>query len=352
MVPSHLPVLGVCGFSNSGKTTLIEQLIPILQNKGLKVAVLKHDAHGIDVDRPGKDSDRFFRAGGDVLLQGPREELLRLHRSDDRSLADIIGTLSVRYDIILIEGHKGLSGHKIWLLGDGEISPPPEVTDIVEVLSRDCDRVCAITAFLDKWLKAQTFAVPVFGCVPIGGKSTRMGRPKHLICEDGSTWLQSTYNLLEQVTEQVVIVGSGEIPGKLEGCTRLPDVTDAAGPMAGLLAAMRWGSRVSWLVAACDLPRLSIESLQWLLASRSPGVWATLPKLPDSPGVEPLLAHYDYRSIVLLEALVAEGNSCPAMIAESNSVISPAPPEDLIGAWQNINTQREYRELHSSNDVI
>ena len=74
----RLPVFGVCGWSGSGKTTLIEAVLPKLLARNLKVAVVKHDVHAIDVDRPGKDSDRFFQAGADVYLQG-NEELSRRH---------------------------------------------------------------------------------------------------------------------------------------------------------------------------------------------------------------------------------------------------------------------------------
>ncbi len=74
--PAHGAILGICGFKNTGKTTLIERLIPRLKTMGLEVLVIKHDSHGIDVDRPGKDSGRFFRAGVDVLLQGRRLDRL------------------------------------------------------------------------------------------------------------------------------------------------------------------------------------------------------------------------------------------------------------------------------------
>ena len=62
------PVLGICGCSGSGKTTLIEALIPRLHSIGLQVTVVKHGAHNVNIDVPGKDSDRFFRAGADVSL--------------------------------------------------------------------------------------------------------------------------------------------------------------------------------------------------------------------------------------------------------------------------------------------
>jgi len=74
------PVIAVCGFKNSGKTTLLEGVIPVLCNQGLAVGVIKHDAHGVQVDHQGKDSDRLFRVGADVLLHGPNETLARRHR--------------------------------------------------------------------------------------------------------------------------------------------------------------------------------------------------------------------------------------------------------------------------------
>ncbi|NIA21818.1 MAG: NTP transferase domain-containing protein, partial [Anaerolineaceae bacterium] len=65
---------------------------------------------------------------------------------------------------------------------------------------------------------------PVFGAVLIGGRSTRMGRPKHLIRCDGTTWLERTVRLLEQVTAQVVILGAGQVPPGLAQTVRLADV--------------------------------------------------------------------------------------------------------------------------------
>jgi len=72
------PVVGVCGYSGAGKTTLIESLIPVLRQEGLSVAVVKHDAHGLSVDSRGKDSDRFYRAGADVLAHGFSQSFVRI----------------------------------------------------------------------------------------------------------------------------------------------------------------------------------------------------------------------------------------------------------------------------------
>ncbi|NQT85139.1 NTP transferase domain-containing protein [bacterium] len=168
-----------------------------------------------------------------------------------------------------------------------------------------------------------------------------MGRPKHLLSAGGCTWLERTVGLLQQVTERTVIVGAGAVPDTLAHLPRLPDAPDAEGPMAGMLAAMRWAPRASWLIAACDLPDLSLVALHWLLGTRAPGVWATVPIHPDSERLEPLLAHYDFRARALLAQAAAEGNFCPLRITSHPSVASRRVPIDLAGAWWNANSETE-----------
>ncbi|VEB43226.1 Molybdopterin-guanine dinucleotide biosynthesis protein B [Chromobacterium violaceum] len=56
-------VLGICGYSGSGKTTLLEALLPLLGRRGLRVSVIKHSHHDVELDTPGKDSFRHRRAG-------------------------------------------------------------------------------------------------------------------------------------------------------------------------------------------------------------------------------------------------------------------------------------------------
>ena len=165
------------------------------------------------------------------------------------------------------------------------------------------------TALIEQILPRLWFKTPVLGCVLIGGKSSRMGRPKHLLRKSGKTWLQRTVESLLPLTERVVVLGKGAVPDGLKCLVRLDDVPDAEGPMAGLLSAMRWAPRASWLVAACDLPDLMPEAMTWLLNTRRPGAWATVPMVSGRP--QPLLAHYDFRARCLLEDMAAVGGSAP-----------------------------------------
>lgn len=348
----HPNLLAVCGFKNSGKTTLIEALIPRLQKQGLSVAVVKHDTHCIEVDRPGKDSDRFFQAGADVVLQGPGEEIFRKH--EEGSLEDLLARTVPLYDLILVEGHKGTPLPKVWLKGEGNEQRPDQLENVLLELEWKENRTNAMMDLLQERLFAQYQETPLYGCVLIGGKSRRMGEPKHLIRTEGATWLERTVKMLRKATAEVLIAGEGEMPDGLRGEVRLHDVPDAEGPMAGVLAAMRWHPNASWLVAACDLPEASAEALQWLLSMRRPGAWIVMPKvLEESKEVQPLLAWYDFRSRFLLERAARSGAFSLLRLADHDRVITPEPSKEIRGAWKNINTKDDlhtYTKKLNSDD--
>ena len=63
-----MKAIGIIGYSNTGKTTLIEKLIPLFAARGLRVAAIKNAHHGFDMDRPGKDSYRYREAGAAQVL--------------------------------------------------------------------------------------------------------------------------------------------------------------------------------------------------------------------------------------------------------------------------------------------
>ena len=100
-------VLGFAGYSGSGKTTLIERLIPLLEQEGVRTAVIKHDAHGLRFDTEGKDSRRFAAAGAVCsLVNGPSESAIFLR--NPLTLEESVRAAALLADVrlILIEGYK------------------------------------------------------------------------------------------------------------------------------------------------------------------------------------------------------------------------------------------------------
>lgn len=180
---------------------------------------------------------------------------------------------------------------------------------------------------------------PVWACILIGGKSSRMGQPKHLIQDTGKiTWLEKEMKILAPLVDRVVVSGAGRLPDKLSELTRLVDIPGVAGPLTGIVAASRWQPMVSWLLVACDMPHLSTEAIQWLLDHRHAGCWGLVPQLAGSTRAEPLLAWYDYRAGQIFEEQLARKNLRISEVAAHPKIDNPVIPEHLRQSWQNINT--------------
>ena len=110
--------IAIIGNSGAGKTTLLERLIPASKRKGLRVGVVKHDAHRFDIDHPGKDSHRLTAAGADTMMITSAEKLAMVKR---HAASPPIEELLERYfsdmDLVLVEGFRGSSLPKIEVHG-------------------------------------------------------------------------------------------------------------------------------------------------------------------------------------------------------------------------------------------
>ena len=105
-----IPIISIVGKSEVGKTTLLEKLIPELKKRGYRIGVIKHDAHGFEIDKPGKDSWRLAQAGSDsVVISSSRKLALVKQVERERTPDELLAYLS-EVDIVLTEGYK--RGHK------------------------------------------------------------------------------------------------------------------------------------------------------------------------------------------------------------------------------------------------
>ena len=101
-------VFGIVGWKNSGKTTLVTELVRALRERNLTVSTVKHAHHGFDIDKPGKDSFLHREAGAaEVMIASDRRwALMTEHGGPDRPpLADLVAHMSP-VDVIIAEGFK------------------------------------------------------------------------------------------------------------------------------------------------------------------------------------------------------------------------------------------------------
>lgn len=132
-----MKVFGIAGYSGSGKTTVLEQLIPRFTAKGLKVSVIKHAHHGFDIDRPGKDSYRHREAGATEVLLACDDRWALMHEiraEAEPGLQDYLAKLSP-CDLVLVEGFKQEPVPKLEIYRPAHGKPPlyPQRPDVVAV---------------------------------------------------------------------------------------------------------------------------------------------------------------------------------------------------------------------------
>lgn len=92
--------------SGTGKTTLIEALIPILKEKNYNIGVLKHDAHKFEIDKEGKDSYRFVKAGADKMVISSKEKIAMIEKTKEEKDIEEMLELFAGMDLVIIEGYK------------------------------------------------------------------------------------------------------------------------------------------------------------------------------------------------------------------------------------------------------
>ncbi|CAH1529336.1 bifunctional molybdopterin-guanine dinucleotide biosynthesis adaptor protein MobB/molybdopterin molybdotransferase MoeA [Vibrio harveyi] len=136
----NIPILGFAAYSGTGKTTLLEALLPKLTDAGLRIGMLKHAHHNFDVDQPGKDSHRLRKAGASQMLISSRNRFaLMTETPESESEFDYLLTRfdEDKLDVVLVEGCKNIAFPKIELHRE-EVGKPwlyPNDENIIAIAS-------------------------------------------------------------------------------------------------------------------------------------------------------------------------------------------------------------------------
>lgn len=136
----NIPILGFAAYSGTGKTTLLEALLPKLTEAGLRIGMLKHAHHNFDVDKPGKDSYRLRKAGASQMLIASRNRFALMTETPEAEAE--FEYLLTRFDedkldVVLVEGCKNIAFPKIELHRE-EVGKPwlyPHDENIIAIAS-------------------------------------------------------------------------------------------------------------------------------------------------------------------------------------------------------------------------
>jgi molybdenum cofactor guanylyltransferase len=186
---------------------------------------------------------------------------------------------------------------------------------------------------------------PLKGLVLAGGFSERMGSDKALLKLQGITLLHRAVALLRTELDDVrvsVRADQSTDPARA-GYPLLLDVSDVAGPAAGLLAAHRHAPGFAWLVVACDMPLFDKATLRYLLAGRDSTLDATALIAPPATDPEPLCAIYEPATLAAFHAQVGADKLSPRALLRSSKVrLLPVSDSDAL---RSANTAEEFKQL-------
>lgn len=351
----------LCGYSGSGKTTLACKLLERWRER-YRVGFVKHDAHRFEMDKAGKDTHRATEAGAaSVMINDPLHfaRISRLPYSQfERAYA------FVDADFVLAEGYKRSDLPKLLVLdGEGKalgeyregrftrvqalIGPdeaPDGLPEDVPFFHRD--DVVAIGDFIEAFMRRRAEA-PLYGLVLIGGKSTRMGRPKWKIRYAEKPQAHRMTELLGDVCGRVFL--SARTDQQNEELPEAPVIEDsfpAWGPTTGILSAMTVHPEAAWLVVACDLPFLDEATLSNLAEQRDPLKVATAYRSANDGLPEPLCAIWEPRAKQRLMQAAGIGLTCPrkVLIESRPKLLELAEPRAL----ENANTPEDFEEAREA----
>ena len=115
-----IPIISIVGKSNSGKTTLIEKLIPEFKRRGYRIGTIKHHLHDFEVDQKGKDSWRHAQAGAEaVAIASPYKLAFITIPRSDLTLDELRDRYFQDVDLVLAEGYKGCTHPKVEVFREG-----------------------------------------------------------------------------------------------------------------------------------------------------------------------------------------------------------------------------------------
>ncbi len=171
MSHTHVPLLAITAYSGTGKTTLLKQLIPLLDIAGVRVGIIKHTHHKVDVDTPGKDSYELRKAGARQTMVASEARWALMTETPDLVMPSLTWLAEqmdpAQIDLILVEGFKHERVPKIALFRSDTGKDWRTLIDehVIAVASNerlditlpllDINQPAGIVQFIGDWLRRQ-----------------------------------------------------------------------------------------------------------------------------------------------------------------------------------------------------
>lgn len=190
----------------------------------------------------------------------------------------------------------------------------------------------------------------LFGLVLAGGKSTRMGSDKGLLTYHGIPQQEYLYRILEQICDTVFISVREEqqqsIPTKFNV---IVDQNEYRGPFNGILSAHSEHPEVAWLVLACDVPLIDMETLEKLIEERDVTKFATSFATQKTKLPEPLITIWEPAGLKkAMDYLDTAESSCPRKFLINSEIHLVFPKQDEL--LYNANSVSDYEFIKSKID--
>ena len=192
-----------------------------------------------------------------------------------------------------------------------------------------------------------TIQTPLYGLVLAGGKSTRMGRDKHLLDYHGKPQAEYLYGILQGICEKTYMsIRADQQADRDQGYREIVDQNMYRGPFNGLLSAHAMYPEAAWLVLACDLPLIDEQTIVKLIKAREPDKDGTAMATRKSGLPEPLVAIWEPKGLQTAKTyLKTAESSCPRKFLLRHECKLVFPEEDKV--LLNANNPEEFREALS-----
>lgn len=352
--------IAFCGYSQSGKTTLITRLIKELSGE-YKIGYIKHDVHSVDMDREGKDTYLARENGAKMVFINDPNQFVHIHDGKVDPIAQ--QSVFLENDFVFVEGYKDSIIPKILFIDKKEEifkdiqnkrfqnviayagSQRNQKNLPADIPYFHYDDIDKIKQFVLSYFQQQAKNIPIYGLVLTGGRSTRMKRDKSLLQYHDKKQSVHCSELLSKFCDQTFIsVREGQ-----EVCREnkiAPEICDKfidIGPLGGILTAMTKYPAVAWLVLACDLPFVDKELLEELIKERNSFKIATAYRSTKEPYLpEPLCAIYEPKGIFRFLQFLGRGVNCPRKILMESDIYLIEQKREFT--LDNVNNPQEYQK--------